>query len=803
MPDEIIKDVIDALAKLGNVWLVFDNFESVLLHNHIKENQLCAFFEKGLQTNGLHFLLTSQKVPEFAVPAEIKELEIGDLPDDFALEFLQTQGAKLKDEKIDCGLAETTLEDLHKLKELGFVCVPMALVALVGYLKANSRKYGETMAQVVENRQLFAKFREHDAKDPKEGSMYLIERQYLALTAAERLVLKAVSIFPNAVAFAVLLEILNEHLDEDTIFGVLTGNTLVRRIGANSYELLPQANEVISKQSDQADEKLTVRQLHLTAAKYYLTICQPISECYTPEQFAPYFSAIDHSIKAEIYDMVVQIFNKAMERLVALGYMQKIIGRCRQVVGKLSEPEVESDNFVNLGMALSNLGRLNEAVVEYDKAIMIREELVHEKRRVELAKDLAGVYVNKGNALQNLGRLDDAFIEVDKALAIYEKLVKEQKRIELANDLASAYESKSNNFLRFGRLNEAIAEIDKAIAIYEDSVYEKGRIKLINRLAMAYVNKGISLTNLGRWNEAIAGHDKAIAILQELVYEKGQIELSNYLATVYLNKGGAFWYIGKWNEAVAEFDKAIAIREELVYEKGRIELANDLAMAYLNKGSSLSELGNLYEAIAENDKAISIFEELVNGQGRIELVSELAKTYMNKGIALASLGRLNESIPEFDKAILIYENLVKEKRRIELVNDLAKAYMNKGRALKNIPDLDNSLVCFNVGILLWEQCLSRDDIQVLPHYIQGLTNRVEVLTRLEDWQRTADDVVNAFDYISLLEKPEVPDFFKQRIGGEILNIIQNLKEISPEKREEIYKYAGEDGEMIRRNVEGN
>ncbi len=315
LPDDIIKDVVAELVKLGNVWLVFDNFESALLDYRIKENHLRAFFEKALQTNGLHFLLTSQKVPEFETRADIEIIEISNLPDEFALEFLQKEGAKLKAGEIDCGLAETTLEDLQKLKNSGFAFVPMALVALVGYLEASYQKFGETMAKVVENQQLFARFREQDAKT---GSMYLIEKQYLALTAAERLVLKAVSIFPNAVAFPVLVEVLNKHSDEDMIFGVLTGNTLVRRIGANFYELLPQANEVISKQPDKDDEKLTVHQLHLNAARYYDSIRQPINECYTPEQFAPYFSMIDHFIKAEIYDAVVQIFNEGILKLIAL-----------------------------------------------------------------------------------------------------------------------------------------------------------------------------------------------------------------------------------------------------------------------------------------------------------------------------------------------------------------------------------------------------------------------------------------------------------------------------------------------------
>ena len=44
-------------------------------------------------------------------------------------------------------------------------------------------------------------------------------------------------------------------------------------------------------------------------------------------------------------------------------------------------------------MLLTDLGRLNEAVAEFDKAIAILEELVNEQKRDELANDLASAYM--------------------------------------------------------------------------------------------------------------------------------------------------------------------------------------------------------------------------------------------------------------------------------------------------------------------------------------------------------------------------------------------------------------------------
>ena len=59
----------------------------------------------------------------------------------------------------------------------------------------------------------------------------------------------------------------------------------------------------------------------------------------------------------------------------------------------------------NRGVALKELGRLDEAVASYDKAIQIRP-------------DYADAYSNRGAALQELGRLGEAAENYRKAISI-------------------------------------------------------------------------------------------------------------------------------------------------------------------------------------------------------------------------------------------------------------------------------------------------------------------------------------------------------------------------------------------------
>jgi tetratricopeptide (TPR) repeat protein len=89
--------------------------------------------------------------------------------------------------------------------------------------------------------------------------------------------------------------------------------------------------------------------------------------------------------------------------------------------------------------------------------------LVEVEGRVELANDLARALMNKGVALSDLGRLSEAIDCYDEAIKIYRRLVEVEGRVELENDLAMALMNKGNALLALGRLSEAIDCYDEAM----------------------------------------------------------------------------------------------------------------------------------------------------------------------------------------------------------------------------------------------------------------------------------------------------------------------------------------------------
>ena len=315
--------------------------------------------------------------------------------------------------------------------------------------------------------------------------------------------------------------------------------------------------------------------------------------------------------------------------------------------------------------------------------------------------------------------------------------------------------------------------------------------------------KGIALDDLGKLNEAILEYDKAIEIRQRLIEEENRNDLANDLAIVFMNKGNTLSDLGKLNEAILEHDKAIEIYQRLIEDEKQDDLANYLARAFMIKGVALKNLGKLNEAIDEYDKAIEIYQRLIEDEKQDDLVNDLAGAFMNKGNALESLGKLNEAILEHDKAIEIYQRLIEDEKQDDLVNDLAKAFMNKGNALNRLGKLNEAIDEYDKSERVRKGCLQLED-HVLPEFVRNIRNRVQVIIKLENWERTAEDAIKAFEIYEQVELDnDFSDYFKQQISEQLDKILYFLREVSPGDREKIYAAAGDKGEFLRQFVESN
>ena len=419
---------------------------------------------------------------------------------------------KLKtNENIDCGLAEINEADLQKLKDLGFAFVPMSLVALVGYLDADYQSSATTLTDVLNDEKLFAKFRQYDAKT---GSMFLIEKQYQSLNAEERVILKAISIFRQAIEFPILEIILRERLKPADILETLSRNTLVRRIGANVYELLPQAKEVIAAQADKQDESLTRREMHVRAADYYLSARNPLAECQMVADFNCHFEEIHHAFEAEDYNRAATVLDqKTGEFLQGAGYSALILKECEKLVGKPMSKGKSAYFFGWMSLVYQAMNRVDEALDFNKKSISLYRKLNSQMNVGIMTNALGSAYFAQGeskkairnyyralrivqaqsqkqpetecNILSNLGNAYLAEKNTTKALDFYQQTFSLAEENNINRYIAYALSGKGEVYLKLSEYEKAKNFLEEGIVILK---------KERRDLGIAYIEAALGMT---------------------------------------------------------------------------------------------------------------------------------------------------------------------------------------------------------------------------------------------------------------------------------------------------------------------
>ncbi|MDR3468161.1 MAG: tetratricopeptide repeat protein [Xanthobacteraceae bacterium] len=162
----------------------------------------------------------------------------------------------------------------------------------------------------------------------------------------------------------------------------------------------------------------------------------------------------------------------------------------------------------NLGLALRNQQRGEEALATCDKALRLKP-------------DYPEAHVNRGLTLLSLQRREDAVAAFGAALAIQP-------------DLAAALIHRGETLLYLGRFEAAVADYDRLLAVAPDDVG-------------ALNNRGLALLELKRVDEALASFQRALALAPDL-------------AEVVNSCGSALRAMGRLDEALACFTRAAALQ---------------------------------------------------------------------------------------------------------------------------------------------------------------------------------------------------------------------------------------------------
>ena len=189
--------------------------------------------------------------------------------------------------------------------------------------------------------------------------------------------------------------------------------------------------------------------------------------------------------------------------LLAQGRLEQALSS----VGKITSSNPRDlQAWHNRGVILARLGRAEEAVAAFERAIAITPN----------AESWDGL----GSAYQLLGRAQDALRSFDTALALSPRFV-----------AAMCHRGSALADLR--RFPEAIASFDAALSLSPD-------------LFEAWSNRGAAFYQLSRMTEALASYDRALALRPEH-------------ASDWINRGKTLEVLERVGEALESYDKALSL----------------------------------------------------------------------------------------------------------------------------------------------------------------------------------------------------------------------------------------------------
>jgi tetratricopeptide (TPR) repeat protein len=255
--------------------------------------------------------------------------------------------------------------------------------------------------------------------------------------------------------------------------------------------------------------------------------------------------------------------------------------------GKPENEEIAMFHHNNLGHAYARAGRLEDAIIEYRKALSL--DPAH-----------AGVNYNMGTTLLKMGRMD-------AALSYF------QKTLKLNPQHADALSNMGYIVMCRGHMHEAIQQFEAALAI-NPTVFD------------ARMNMGVALMRIGKSEQALAQFRAAL-------------ELNPSSAKAHVNMGKLFKQTGQASEAIEQYYQALEIDPELsavhynlgksLRDQGFLEKAVEhyrkalaiqpnFIQAHQNIGLVLIKIGQTEEASKHFHKALEIEPNFIPARLMIE-----------------------------------------------------------------------------------------------------------------------------------------------------------------------------------------
>lgn len=260
----------------------------------------------------------------------------------------------------------------------------------------------------------------------------------------------------------------------------------------------------------------------------------------------------------------------------------------------LSSVRMRAITETNLGTALHEAGRFDEAIRRYEKA-------------VQLQPDYAPAYNNLGVTLRARGRVDEAIHAYERGLSLKDDypdlhynlanaLLEQNRADEAAGHLRRSLAGEPGSAAAHNNLGMALSAKGQHVQALAEF---RAAVALDPRSALAHRNLGNVLATLGRSDEARAALERAVTL------DPGDASATYDLGSLLLEAG-------RYADAARQFEASLAVNPRS-------------AEALNNLGIALASQGRLREATTLFERALAIDPDFEDARRNLNTANEAIK----------------------------------------------------------------------------------------------------------------------------------------------------------------------------------
>jgi tetratricopeptide (TPR) repeat protein len=442
---------------------------------------------------------------------------------------------------------------------------------------------------------------EYSDMTAKLGVAAAFELSVQELTAAQRELAYALSLFGNAAMPWALVQSCLPEVDEEDLEGgrsALVNRSLLKRVDTGLYQMHPLIREFVRQWGPETLVAAQVEGLKRRYCEGMVAVAQQIHDVPTREQMAAVAAAIPHIAAAATTWQDELAYKDAIWPFIGLSRLCEGQGNynaaeswCFRCLSTLREKF--GDDHPDVATSLNNLAELYRAQGRYSEAEPLYQQAL------ELYQKLFGnEHFNIAIALNNLalvyeaqGFYSKAKSLLKQALMLYEKLLDASDSYSFAsfNNLAVLCKKEGNH-------NEAEKLYQKALFSNQESFGKEHRYvaQSLNNLAELYRAQG-------RYDESEMLYQNALAMYRKLLGENHPD-----VAACFNNLAGLYEAQGRYDEAEFLHKKALKLWENLLGEEHP-----NVAISLNNLGSICFWQEHYPESVAYLEQALNLIERLM------------------------------------------------------------------------------------------------------------------------------------------------------------------------------------------------